>query len=121
MAANRVCWWEIGAEDAAGLAGFYAELFGWTDTVFGEMDYHCMDSGDGRDGGIGGGIFTVEGKTPTYLTIYVAVEDVDAMLERAVRAGAQSLGEPIDIPEVGRIAMVKDPDGNTLGLIKPAA
>jgi len=120
MAANRVCWWEIGTQDAKELGGFYAKVFGWEVSEFGDMGYQCMGSGTGKDGGIGGGIFTVEGKCPPYQTVYVAVEDVDAMLKTAVEAGGESLGDPFDVPEVGRIAMLKDPQGHTLGLIKPA-
>lgn len=120
MAENRVCWWEIGAKDGIGLTEFYAQAFGWEASEFGGIGYHTLASGNGKDGGIGGGIFAVEGKCPPYQTIYVEVEDVDDMVVRLAGLGAQALGDPFDVPDVGRIAMLRDPEGNTLGLIAPS-
>lgn len=119
MAVNRVCWWEIGAKDGTGLAEFYSKGFGWKATEF-NASYRTLDSGDNKGDGIGGGIYSVEGKCAPYQTMYVNVADVDAMALQLVELGAQSLGDPFDVPGVGRIAMLHDPEGNTLGLIKPA-
>jgi PhnB protein len=45
--------------------------------------------------------------------IYVYVPDVDAVYERALRAGAKMVQEPKDQPYGDRNAWVKDPFGNT--------
>jgi len=45
--------------------------------------------------------------------LYVYVEDADATHARAVRAGAQSVEEPRDMPYGDRRAMIQDPWGNT--------
>jgi PhnB protein len=44
--------------------------------------------------------------------LYVYVDDADRRYERALRAGAVSVEEPIDTPYGDRRAMVRDPSGN---------
>jgi PhnB protein len=51
--------------------------------------------------------------SPTYSSLYVYVEDVDATYKRALQAGATSLAEPTDKPYQDRNAGVKDTFGNT--------
>ena len=47
---------------------------------------------------------------PAFLYLYV--DDIDATYERALKAGAESLEEPQDMPYGDRRGMVKDPGGN---------
>ena len=49
---------------------------------------------------------------------YVRVADCDASAERAKRLGAQIVVEPQDIPQVGRFAVLVDPTGAALGIIR---
>lgn len=51
-------------------------------------------------------------KSPTYSSVYVYVEDVDATYQRALQAGATSVAEPMDKPYQERNAGVKDSFGN---------
>jgi uncharacterized protein len=51
---------------------------------------------------------------------YLAVDDVDARLERAKAAGAQVIREPFELPEVGRVAIIKEPGGAVIRWITPA-
>lgn len=44
--------------------------------------------------------------------LYVYVDDADAVYERALRAGAESLEVPVDTPYGDRRAMLRDPQGN---------
>ena len=52
---------------------------------------------------------------------YIAVDDVDARVEKAKTAGATLLRPMFDIPGVGRIAILKDPTGAAVGWITPAS
>lgn len=45
--------------------------------------------------------------------LYLSVEDVDATYRRALRAGAISVEEPVDVPYGDRRCIVLDPCGNT--------
>ena len=52
---------------------------------------------------------------------YLASDDVDAAARRAEELGGTVLLGPLDVPGTGRVAVVRDPDGATFGLFRPAA
>jgi len=52
--------------------------------------------------------------------VYVAVNDLSTALARATSEGGEVVREPWDVPGVGRIAIVNDNAGNTLGWMTPA-
>ena len=56
---------------------------------------------------------------PTHWKPYVAVEDPAATVAKATELGGEVLLEPMDVPKVGRIAVLKDPQGAPFGIIKP--
>ena len=51
---------------------------------------------------------------------YVAVTDLSTALARATTGGGQVVREPWDVPGVGRIAIVNDNAGNTMGWMTPS-
>jgi predicted enzyme related to lactoylglutathione lyase len=55
---------------------------------------------------------------PAMWTPYVAVEDPDASCKKASELGAEILVEPMDIPGIGRFAIIKDPQGAVFGIIR---
>ncbi|HTM21204.1 MAG TPA: hypothetical protein VL172_11875, partial [Kofleriaceae bacterium] len=64
------------------------------------------------------GIMTMEGAPPMWMP-YVKVADADATVDRAKRLGA-TIRLPADtIPDVGRLAVIIDPLGAPLGILKP--
>jgi len=67
------------------------------------------------------GHFTALGHEPFHYTIfYVQVEDINASLGKAESLGGKTLVPKVDIPGYGSFAWLSDPDGNTVGLWKPA-
>jgi predicted enzyme related to lactoylglutathione lyase len=48
---------------------------------------------------------------PPHFMTYIAVDDVDAAVAKAAGLGATVVREPMDIPNTGRIAVIKDPTG----------
>ena len=52
---------------------------------------------------------------------YLAVDNVDARLKKAVAAGAEICREPFDVPGVGRIAILKEPGGAMIGWMTPVS
>ncbi len=56
---------------------------------------------------------------PPHWLAYVHVKDVDATAQKAVSLGGQIIRPPFDIPTVGRIAILHDPQGAVLGIFKP--
>ena len=108
-------WYELMTADPDASKAFYDEVIGWTVEAqpSGEMDYRMIDSGS--DGLVGGVMrLTKEmqagGAKPTWL-FYIGVNDVDASVEKIKAAGGSVLMPAWDIPGIGRIAMVADPQG----------
>jgi predicted enzyme related to lactoylglutathione lyase len=56
---------------------------------------------------------------PPHWQPYVAVGDPDATTAKAKDLGGAVLAEPMDVPKVGRIAVLRDPQGATFGIIRP--
>ena len=106
---------EIGCRDRAKTGDFYSKLFGWQMTAAGPASNISTGSPQGIQGHI-----TALGHEPEHYTIfYVDVEDVQAALDKAAELGGKTLVGPITIP-TGTFAWFTDPDGNTIGLLKPA-
>ncbi|WP_433858787.1 VOC family protein [Streptomyces kronopolitis] len=59
---------------------------------------------------------SVETGTPTRILLSLAVDDVDALLERVERLGGAVLGPANDMPWGQRVAHIRDPDGNAVNL-----
>ena len=50
---------------------------------------------------------------------YLAVDDVDARVKKAVAAGAKLMKPIFDVPDVGRIAILTEPGGAGVGWMTP--
>jgi hypothetical protein len=57
--------------------------------------------------------------TPPHWLIYIGTPSVDATAEHAQRLGARTLKAATDIPNVGRFAVLADPQGATFALYTP--
>ena len=120
---NPVAYFELGAQDAAQLTEFYANLFDWSSegmpSAMPNLPYfHIQPDGDGIPGGV---LQTsVEmGMPPNYVMVYVSVDDIQAALDKAESLGGQTLVPPTEIPGGrGHIAVFSDPAGNVMGLHK---
>jgi uncharacterized protein len=109
------CWAELMARDLPRSATFYKSLFGW-----GTKDdprYTEWTLG-GRSIG---GMMEIQkdwGEMPPHWLVYFQVEDCDRSVEKAKSMGAKVAMGPQDFPDVGRIALLKDPQGAHFYLIK---
>ena len=107
---------EINANDSKKLGGFYSELFDWKIDFNNPMGYGMVDAGG--ETGIGGGIGQSDGQAPRYVTVYVQVDDLQASLDKAEKLGGKTIVPPTEIPETVTFAMIQDPEGNFIGLLK---
>lgn len=117
--ANPVVHWEISTKDAAGLQGFFEKMFDWDVKEMSEMNYRMVE-GDGENA-IGGGFFQAEGEIPQYSCVYVQVDDVQAYLDKAESNGGKALMGPQEVPNAGTLGHIMTPQGDMVGLWKPAA
>jgi predicted enzyme related to lactoylglutathione lyase len=111
---SPVIHFEIGGRDLGRMTSFYGELFGWQLQPAGP-EYSLVPAGEN---GIGGGLLQTRGEMPSYVTVYVAVDDLRSTLDRAGELGAKTVVEPTAIPGIGQFAMIGDPDGNIIGLLR---
>jgi hypothetical protein len=71
------------------------------------------------DTGIAGVMSLPDASMPAQWQPYVAVDDPDRTTAKAKELGASVLVEPMDVPKVGRLAVLRDSQGSTFGIIKP--
>lgn len=117
------CWTEIASSDSRACIEFYTNVFGWKfqESQSGSpgMEYTEYSTGDPYPAG---GLYQIDPQffgghaPPPHIMNYVAVDNVDASAERAVELGGTIINGPMDIPNVGRMAIIKDPTGATLSL-----
>lgn len=118
-------WYELMTTDLDAAAQFYGAVVGWTiargdPEHSGGMDYRMLVR---DDGGHAGGALQLtpamceHGANPCWLP-YLQVDDVDAKVAAIVAEGGTSLMPATTLP-VGRIAMIADPQGVQIYLMKP--
>jgi predicted enzyme related to lactoylglutathione lyase len=116
---------EIHASDPERVVDFYATVFGWKITPLPQMNYWLIDTGAGD--GINGGLMKRIGPSPVpdnpvnAFVCSLAVDSVDAYVDKALKAGGTLALPKMAIPGVGWQAYVKDPDENIVGLHQPDA
>jgi predicted enzyme related to lactoylglutathione lyase len=117
-AVGRFVWHDHISTDPARARDFYSQLLGWEIEVWkpGEVDYPMIMVNGQSHGGFG----PAQGGAPSHWLGHVAVESADETARRAGDAGGGVLGEPMDIPEVGRMAVIQDPQGAVLSAFTPA-
>jgi len=116
--ANPVVHFEIMGPDAPALQGFYRDLFGWEIQNVPEMNYGLVNP-PGEGPGIGGGIGSSQ-DGPSFVTVYVQVDDPQAYLDRVEQAGGATVMPVTEIPDMVTFALFRDPQGNIVGLVKAA-
>ena len=118
--ANPVGWFEVVGKDGAALRSFYGTLFDWQIAPSGgEMDYGLVQA---ANGGISGGIGASGDGSPGHVTFYVEVDDPAAYLAKAEELGGRAVMPLTEIPGFNlTIAMVADPEGHVVGLMKGGA
>lgn len=110
--------WEINSNNAERLQEFYSRLFDWKVNANNPMQYGLVAAG--AKGGIGGGIGQNDPNqpAPAAVTFYAAVKDLHETLSKAVSLGGTIVMPVTEIPNMVTMAMFRDPDGNTIGIIK---
>lgn len=119
-------WYELMTRDPQAARRFYSRVVGWTidetPPPGSTMEYRMVSAPDGHVGGM----FTLTdehvagGARPGWL-MYLGVDDVDACVASVSAGGGRVLMPAWDIPQVGRIAMVSDPQGAPFYVMRGAS
>lgn len=114
------CWVDLGTPDVEAAARFYGSLFGWSV----EAGENADQTGGYRQAALRGkpvaGLMPLmqEGQPPAWST-YVSVEDADATAAKVRENGGTALAEPMDVLDLGRMAIFADPTGAVFGIWQP--
>ena len=116
-------WNELMTRDAEAAKKFYQTALGWNfekfDMAPGMGPYWVAKVADKPVAGI----FTMAGpdfaNVPENWMSYIAVDDVDARVKKAVAAGAKVMRPSFDVQGVGRMAILAEPGGAVIGWITP--
>jgi predicted enzyme related to lactoylglutathione lyase len=102
-------WVDIGTTDLAAGMAFYSELFGWTGQDMGEdAGHYTIVSKNGKQVAA---ISPAQDAGPPRWTVYVNVDDADAVTKIVEAAGGTVIVPPMDVMSAGRMAIFQDTTG----------
>lgn len=118
-------WYELLSKDPLAARRFYSAVVGWKideAPMPGGMDYRIISAAEGQVGGVFAltDAMCQQGARPCWM-LYFGVDDVDACVSAVVAAGGAVHLPAFDIPDVGRLAMLADPQGATFYVMKGAS
>lgn len=113
---NDFCHIELNTDDVGKVKEFYGGLFAWQlqDVPMGDHGtYTMIKPGSGPGGGIQKKPMP---EAPSMWLTYIAVESVDATLEKAQKLGGKVIVPKTPIPDMGWLGIVADPTGAVFGV-----
>lgn len=113
---DALCWNELQAVDVDAAKKFYPPLFGWR--MKDSPDYTEWHLGENAVGGMLPSQAPPE--VPSYWLPYFAVEDCEKSVAQAESLGGSTIVPPMDIPNVGRFAVLRDPQNAVFAVIRLA-
>lgn len=112
------CWNELHTNDVDKAGSFYTNLFGWSADPQETPNGVYTTFMNGEDMGAGMMEIAPEwGNVPPNWMVYFAVTNCDQSYEKVIKLGGKSITPPMDIPQVGRFAVVQDPQGAVFSVI----
>lgn len=107
-----------------GAQSFYHDTIGWDPAPFEESPepYTMWMNGDSPVGGVMA--LPEEAKkagAPPHWVAYITTPDVDATVDRVKELSGNLIHGPMEIPNVGRFAIVSDPQGAAFAIHSKAA
>ncbi len=120
---GRFMWYELLTRDPGSAIDFYADVVGWGTQEWegGESPYTMWTANEAPVGGVMElPREAVDAGAPPHWLAYIGTPDVDATLARANELGASPIWGPLDVPTVGRMAGVCDPQGAVFAVYTPA-
>jgi predicted enzyme related to lactoylglutathione lyase len=110
------CWVDLGVSDIPKAITFYSQVFGWDIPRGGpEVGGYSVASLGGRTiAGIGPKMGPAE--APSMWTVYLATDDADVSVAKIKSAGGHVVSEPMDVMDLGRMAVATDITGAVFGL-----
>jgi len=123
---NPVVHFEMPMKDRKRVSRFYQSAFGWDMQDMGEdyggylmaMTSESDKNGPKKKGRINGGFYPKQ-KDSENCHLVVSVDNLKKAMSRVKKSGGKLIGKPMNISNVGEFIMIKDTEGNKIGLLQP--
>jgi len=116
---GTLIWNELVTDRPESALAFYRAVVGLGSAAMpipGSGDYTVLQvNGDG----VGGCLPPPRPDAPNHWHVYFCVDDTDATVAQATEAGGTLLADPFDMPSVGRMAVLSDPQGAVFSVMQP--
>ena len=119
---GRFVWQELLCSDITAATFFYSRVLSWKGQPYSPGSPYTMFTTSGGTPVAGAMRLSDEARaagTGPHWRGYIGAEDVDAIAAQAAQFGARVLQPAQDVPSVGRVAMLADPEGAVFGLFRP--
>jgi len=123
MSHGDVAWTELFSRDISRAKAFYAEVFGWTyDSFVMEAGYEYIVAKTPEAAVVGMSPVHVGplNTTQAYWLSTIEVDDIDLAVAKAAELGAAIIQQPKDVPNIGRFAVLRDPNGAAIAMLQGA-
>jgi uncharacterized protein len=118
---GRPVWYELITTDTAAAEKFYRNVVGWTSAPFDASPNPYTVFKRRGDAQVAGLMPRPQGMNmPPLWSMYVAVPKLEEAVTHIKRLGGSELSGVIDVPTVGRMQMMKDPQGAAFYIIQPS-
>jgi len=116
---GRFVWHELLTNDTAAAASFYAKVAGWRSQPSNMPGYTIFMAGQIQLAGLMA-LPPEAGSAPPHWIVYIGTPDVDACCTQAQSLGGRIHKAATEIPNVGRFAVLTDPQGASFAVFTPA-
>jgi predicted enzyme related to lactoylglutathione lyase len=118
---GRPLWYELMTTDMKAAESFYKTVVGWTSAPFKESPEPYTTFNRSENVPVAGLMTRPEGmNAPPFWAMYVGVPQLEAAAAHIKQRGGQECSPVIEVPTVGRMQMMKDPQGAAFYIYEPA-
>ena len=119
---GRPLWYELMTTDMKAAETFYTKVVGWTSAPFEGTPEPYSIFGRSAEAPVAGVLKTPEGvNAPPFWAMYVGVPKLEEARDRITRLGGGEGSPVIEVPKVGRMQLMKDPQGAVFYIFEPAS
>ena len=119
---GRVLWYELLTTDMKAAEAFYSAVVGWTVTPFAPAPNPYDMWARAGDNMVGGVMPIPQGMNfPPHWGMYVGVDKLEDGVAQVERLKGSALSPVIEVPTVGRMRTMKDPQGAAFSIYEPAS
>ena len=112
------CWIDLMSSDTGRSREFYGELFGWTAEEPTEQFHGYFNFR--KDGvQVAGCMSSQSPDMPDIWSVYLATKDAKTTVDDADAHGSQIIVAPMDVADLGAMAVITDPGGAAIGIWQP--